>query len=140
VSQHGLAEEHRTIEELSEALADVFRTGEVGEVFTDDLFIDGHPPFWRFQLEGLETFASWLRGYVKPGVELVVVSTLATATGFLTEHATEHTVDGELITARELIVCGVRDGRIAEMTVYCSGDWDAELRKRHRAEAPMSRP
>jgi hypothetical protein len=35
-------------QKLSERLADVFRTGEVGDVFTDDLFLDGHPPLWRF--------------------------------------------------------------------------------------------
>jgi hypothetical protein len=34
----------------------------------------------------------------------------------------------------------VRHGRVAEMTVYCSGDWDADLRSRHAAEAPVLRP
>jgi hypothetical protein len=31
-------------------------------------------------------------------------------------------------------------GRIAEVTVYCTGEWDDELRARHAAEAPMIRP
>ena len=41
-----------TAQELSERLADVFRTAEVGDVLTDDVFLDGHPPLWRFQLAG----------------------------------------------------------------------------------------
>jgi hypothetical protein len=34
----------------------------------------------------------------------------------------------------------VRDGRIAELTVYCGGDWDADLRARHAAETHLIRP
>jgi len=34
----------------------------------------------------------------------------------------------------------VRGGQISALTVYCSGDWDTELRARHAAEAPIIRP
>jgi hypothetical protein len=34
----------------------------------------------------------------------------------------------------------VRDGRIAEVVVYCNGEWDPALRARQAAEAPMLRP
>ena len=47
--------------------------------------------------------------------------------------------DRGFLTARRLHVCTVRGGRIAEMTVFCSGDWDEELRVRHAAEAPILR-
>jgi hypothetical protein len=50
-----------TAQELSERLADVFRTANVGDVLTDDVFLDGHPPLWRFQLEGRDTFAAGSR-------------------------------------------------------------------------------
>ena len=46
-----------TAERLSEALAEVFRTAEMGDVLTDDVFLDGNPPLWRFQLQGIEAFA-----------------------------------------------------------------------------------
>ena len=42
--------------------------------------------------------------------------------------------------ARRLVLCEVRDGRIAEVLVYCNGSWDAALRARHAVEAPMLRP
>jgi hypothetical protein len=44
------------------------------------------------------------------------------------------------LTDRKILLCEVRSGHIAELTVYCSGDWDAKLRARHAAEAPLTRP
>lgn len=128
------------IGDLSEALAQVFRTAEVRDVFTDDVFLDGHPPFWRFQLQGIEDFRAWLEGYVQGGRDVEVVRTIATSSGFVTEHTGASHTDRGLITGRELLVCEVRDGRISELTVFCSGQWDAALRDRHAAEAPMLRP
>ena len=56
------------VSEASDALAEVFRTGAVGDVFTEDVFLDGHPPFWRFQIQGRDAFAEWLRGDVTVAV------------------------------------------------------------------------
>ena len=129
-----------TAERLSERLADVFRTVDVGDLFTDDLFLDGHPPLWRFQLQGIDAFASWLVDYAPDGVDTTVVRTVPTATGFVTELTGRHEEEGGLMTDRKIVLCAVRDGRIAELTIYCSGDWDAELRARHDAETTLVRP
>jgi ketosteroid isomerase-like protein len=129
-----------TAQDLSERLADVFRTAEVGDVLTEDVFLDGHPPLWRFQLQGRDTFAAWLQGYSPDGAETTVVRTIPTATGFVTELTGRHQEDGEELTDRKIVLCEVRDGRIAELTVYCSGDWDATLRARHAAETQLLRP
>ena len=129
-----------TAQELSERLADVFRTADVGDVLTEDVFLDGHPPLWRFQLQGRDTFAAWLNGYSPDGAEITVVRTIPTVTGFVTEFVGRHEENGEELTDRKILLCEVRGGRIAELTVYCSGDWDAELRARHAAEAPILRP
>ena len=131
----------RTVEELGDALAAVFRTADVGDVFTDDLFLDGHPPFWRFQIEGLDAFNAWLQDYAVPRPDVSVVRTIPTATGFLTEQfSSEHDEERGEVTSRKVLICAVRDGRISELTVYCSGDWDADLRARHADEAPIFRP
>ena len=127
-------------QELSERLADVFRTAEVGEVFTDDLFLDGHPPYWRFQLQGRDQFAAWLAGYAPAGTEVTVARTVPTASGFLTELTGRHEEDGAEMTDRKIVLCEVRDGRVSELTIYCSGDWDADLRARHAAETTLLRP
>jgi ketosteroid isomerase-like protein len=128
------------VQDLSERLADVFRTAEVGDILTDDVFLDGHPPLWRFQLRGRDTFAAWLRGYSPGGAEVTVVRTIPTATGFVTELVGRHAENGQAMTDRKIVLCGVRDGQIAELTIYCSGDWDAELRARHAAETQLLRP
>jgi ketosteroid isomerase-like protein len=130
-----------TAERLSEALAEVFRTAEMGDVLTDDVFLDGNPPLWRFQLQGIEAFEERYKSYAPNGMdEVTVVRTVPTATGFVAELTERVRDDGKEITGREIVLCTVRDGRISELTVYCTGDWDEELRARHAAEAPMLRP
>jgi ketosteroid isomerase-like protein len=127
-------------QELSERLADVFRTADVGDVLTDDVFLDGHPPLWRFQLRGRDAFAAWLQDYSPDGADVTVVRTIPTASGFVTELVGRHQEDGQEMTDRKIVLCEVRGNRISELTVYCSGDWDADLRARHAAEAPILRP
>lgn len=129
-----------TAQELSERLADVFRTGKANDVLANDLFFDGHPPLWRFQLQGLGAFAAWLARYTPDGAETTVMRTIPTATGFVSEFVGRHDENGEEMTDRKILLCEVRGGQISELTVYCSGDWDAELRARHAAEAPIIRP
>ena len=128
-----------SVDQLSEQLAAAFRTGAVSaEVFTDDLFLDGHPPFWRFQLEGREGFASWLPNVTPADVS--IVRTIPTATGFVAEWTGGHEEDGAYLSDRKIVLATVRDGRVAELTVFCSGDWDEELRARHAAETTLLRP
>jgi hypothetical protein len=127
-------------QELSERLADVFRTAEIGDVLTEDLFLDGHPPFWRFQLEGRQTFAAWLQGYSPDGADITVVRAVPTVSGFVTEMVGEHLEDGVVMTDRKILLCEVRGGQISELTIFCSGDWDEELRSRHAAETTLVRP
>lgn len=111
------------------------------ELFAHDTFFDLLPPLWRFQFVGPgSAFTAQLRSIAEGPVDVDVVRTVATATGFVTEHVeTQHTAGGDL-TARRLHVCEVTDGRISTVTTYCNGGWDDELRARHAAEAPMVRP
>ena len=51
----------RGVEQLSAGLAEAFRSGEIADLFTSDFFLDGHPPFWRFQIQGLDEFATGSR-------------------------------------------------------------------------------
>jgi hypothetical protein len=110
-------------------------------LFADDTFFDLLPPMWRFQLQGSgDVFAAQLRSIATGPVEIDVVRTIPTATGFVTEHVeTQHDPAGVLV-ARRLHVCEVTDGRITAVTTYCNGGWDDELRARHAADAPMIRP
>jgi hypothetical protein len=129
-----------TVERLSTALNRSFETLEVGDdVFADDAFFDLLPPFWRFQLQGPDAYVAQLRAITEGEASVRVLRVVPTATGFVTEHEfTERGVKDEV--ARRLILCEVRDGRITDVVCYCNGGWDAELRARHAAEAPMLRP
>jgi ketosteroid isomerase-like protein len=111
------------------------------ELFAPDTFFDLLPPLWRFQFVGSgEAFTNQLRAIAEGPVDIVVVRTVPTSSGFVTEHVeTQHTPDGP-VTARRIHLCEVRDGRISEVTTYCNGGWDDQLRARHAAEAPMVRP
>jgi hypothetical protein len=110
-------------------------------LFADDTFFDLLPPMWRFQFEGPgAAFAAQLQSIAEGPVQIEVVRTIPTATGFVTEHVeTQHTSNGDM-TARRIHLCEVADGRITGVTTYCNGGWDGELRARHAAEAPMLRP
>lgn len=139
-TQQTQAPERRSIEELSSSFAEVFRTLDVDDVFSPDVFFDMNVPVWRFQLEGVEAFDAWLHDLTTEGFEIEVRRTVPTASGFVTEHDGSQTKDGRELTFRHLWLCEVSDGRIVEVVGYCSGEWDEELRARHAAEAPMIRP
>lgn len=131
-----------TVERLAAAFHRCFSHFDPGDgVFADDCLFDLLPPFWRFQLQGDgEAFTAQLRAVAEGPVDIDVVRTVPTETGFVTEHIeSQHTPSGT-VTARRLHVCEVIDGRITAVTTYCNGGWDASLRARHAAEAPMLRP
>ena len=131
-----------TIDRLSAAFHRCFAELDVGDdVFAEDTFFDLLPPFWRFQQQGPgEVFTRQLASIADGPVDIDVVRTVPTATGFVTEHIeTQHTSTGPL-TARRIHLCEVVDDRITSVTTYCNGGWDDERRARHAAEAPMIRP
>jgi ketosteroid isomerase-like protein len=127
-------------QELSERLADVFRTASATDVLADDVFLVGNPPLLRFQLQGRDAFDTWIKSFMPHGADTTVVRTIPTVTGFVCEFTGRQDEDGHEITDRKVLLAEVRDGRIAELTIYCSGDWDAELRARHAAETQLIRP
>ena len=104
------------------------------------VFLDGHPPLWRFQLQGRDALDSWIKSFMPDGADTTVVRTIPTVTGFVTEFAGRHLDHGEEMTDRHILLAEVRDGRITELTIYCNGDWNAELRARHAAETQLIRP
>jgi ketosteroid isomerase-like protein len=128
------------VEALNERLAEVFRTNIAGEVFTEDVFFDLNMPVWRFQMQGVDAFESWRRELAPDGSGVNVLRTVPTLSGFVTEFEEFEERQGQLLTSRKMILCEVREGRIAEVVAYCSGEWDEALRARHAVEAPMIRP
>jgi ketosteroid isomerase-like protein len=140
-TQTGTPIDHATVMALSERFNECFATLEAGEdLFTPDAFYDLLPPNWRFQIQGPATFATQLKAISEGPSTVQVLRTSPTASGFVTEHIETQTVDGKTVTARRLCLCEVRDGRIADVSVFCNGGWTEEMRAAHAAEAPMLRP
>jgi hypothetical protein len=130
-----------TVEWLSRRFAEVFCTFEArDDVFAADAFFDLNMPVWRFQLAGPSNFAAQLKRINEGDVRIDVLRTVATRSGFVTEHEEHQAVGGQDLSARRMWLCDVRDGLISEVVGYCSGEWDDALRARHAVEAPMLRP
>ncbi|HEX9681966.1 MAG TPA: hypothetical protein VGA13_02705 [Acidimicrobiales bacterium] len=130
-----------TAEQLSQAYNACFETFECeDDLIAPDAFFDFLPPLWRFQFEGRDVFLNQLRSIAQGDVSIKVLRTVPTVSGFVTEHEETHAVGNTTEVARRLHLVEVRDGRITEVTTYCNGGWDDELRARHAAEAPMLRP
>ena len=127
------------VQALNERLAEVFRTNDAGDVFTTDVFFDLNMPIWRFQMEGVDDFESWRRGLAPDGSGINILRTEPTVSGFVTEYEEFEEQEGRLLTSRKMFLCVVREGRIAELVAYCTGEWDEALRARHAIEAPMIR-
>ena len=90
-----------------------------------EAFFDLHPPLGGFQIQGTgSAFAAQLRPIAHGPVEVAIMRTIPTATGF----------------ARRIRLCAVHDGRVTAVTTCCNGARDAELRARHSAEAPIISP
>jgi hypothetical protein len=129
----------RQSQQLAAALNQCFETLEApAALFTDDAFFDLLPPFWRFQIEGPDAFMAQLRAITHGAVTSRAIRVIPTCEGFVLEQ--EETQTGPPAeTARRVWICRVDGARISEVTCYCNGGWDDQLRARHAAEAPMVR-
>jgi hypothetical protein len=140
--QSPTALDQRTVDQLSAEFHRCFTEFEAhADLFAPDTFFDLLPPMWRFQFEGPgDAFTTQLRSIAGGPVEIEIVRTVPTSSGFVTEHVETQRTPTGVMTARRLHLCEVRDGQICTVTTYCNGGWDDELRTRHAAEAPMIRP
>jgi len=127
--------------ELAAKFIDFLETGTPPEgLFAAGAFCDFTMPQWRLQAEGAGDVVA-LRRSGHPGPGRVPRSRFdATATGFVLEVEEEWEQDGEWWYCRELFRADVADGAIAQISVYCTGDWDRALVARHRAAVKLLRP
>jgi hypothetical protein len=126
---------------LARALVTWLETGvRPDDLFTEGVFTDMTVPHWRLQAEGLDA-AFRLRedGHPFPGT--VTVGGLdRTDRGFLVEFEERWEAGGQQWYCREMIHCLVDGDRIGELRVYCCGDWDEALQRRHADDVRLLRP
>jgi hypothetical protein len=126
---------------LADQLITFLETGEAPDgMFAPDAFTDFTMPRWRVQA-GSAADGVALRRRGHPTASRVPRSRFdRTERGFVLEVEEEWDADGTSWYCRELIRADVVDGSIAELSVYCTGDWDAERVAEHRAAVRLLRP
>jgi len=113
-------------------------------MYTDDALFDASVPNWHFQLEGGEKSVAQLADWF--GIAPTVFEPVVTATedGAVVDFELRRTCPGNpsenhaphLEGTRQAHIFRLRDGKIAEQRVYCSGEWLEEDWQRIDAEAP----
>ena len=110
------------------------------DLFADDLFTDFSLPQWRLQGTTAEDgFGLRESGHPAPG-KVRVERLEPTDAGFLLQFEERWVAGGQHWYCREMIHACVDGDRITRMDVYCTGDWDEALQRRHAAEVRLARP
>ena len=107
-------------------------TGATEGLFAEDVFADITLPHWRVQGQGAEeVIASKTRLHPPAGgsrVEKVLVG----LHGYTLKVEERWEDGGQQWYCREAFLCDLdADGRITELSVYCTGDWDEAAVARH---------
>lgn len=132
--------DHEEAKQVAQAFVAAVESGATAGVFADDVFVDINVPVWRFQMQGSDEVTTWLRDEQPNGCRIPSWRCEPTASGVVVEVEQRYDRDGQEISSRNLHLLEVRNGLIAGWTMYCSGEWDPELRERQAKEAPMFRP
>ncbi|HXT46838.1 MAG TPA: hypothetical protein VN748_22445 [Pseudonocardiaceae bacterium] len=113
------------IADLSKKMTAFLETGTVPEgLFHPDALLDVSLPTWRIRSRGLENLIG-VRKDSHPCPGKVTPTRLdPMPNGFMLEFEERWEHDGQHWYCREMLRADVSDGRISELTVYCTGDWD----------------
>jgi len=116
-------------------------TGCAGpELFTDDVFCDFTMPQWRLQAHGRDDMVALRRqGHPGPG-QVVRHAMHATPSGFVLELEERWSDAQDDWYCRECFRATLERGRIAELAVYCTGDWSTRRRQEHAKAVQLLRP
>lgn len=132
--------DHEEAKRIAERFVRFVETNEPGEAVAEDVLADINVPEWRFQLRGLDNVVQWLVGELPNGSRVTSWRADPTEEGVVVEVEQRYDVEGAEILSRNLHRLEVRDGKITEWTMYCTGEWTPETRERQAREAPMIRP
>ena len=129
------------VNSLANKFVQFLETGDVPPgLFTADVLCDFTLPKWRLQAQGTDGLVR-LRKAGHPGPGKVPRWRVdGTPTGFVIEFEERWEQDGKDWYSREMARADVEDGSISLLSIYCTGDWDAEHRAKHAREVSLIRP
>lgn len=121
-------------------LIQYFETGTAPDgLFAPDVFADVSLPQWRLQTAtAADLLALRETSHPYPG-QVRVQRVEATARGFTIEFEERWDHDGQRWYCREMIRADVVDDSIADMSVYCTGDWDEARQREHATTVRLIR-
>jgi hypothetical protein len=127
--------------DLAHKLVAFLETGTVPDgLCSPDVFCDFSLPHWRLQTQGVDAMVA-LRRHGHSGVSRVTRWRAdSTPSGFMFEFEERWDANGVSWYSREMLRAEVRDGAIAELAVYCTGDWDEQVQAMHRRDVHLVRP
>jgi hypothetical protein len=116
-------------------------TGATEGLFAPDVFADITLPGWRVQVQGAAEVIASKIGFHPPAGRTRVEKVLAGSQGYTIKVEERWSDGGEQWYCREAFLCDLDDeGRITEISVYCTGDWDQETVARHAEAVTLLRP
>lgn len=125
---------------IAERFVRFLETNDPGDVFAGDVFADVNVPEWRFQMQGVDAVVAWMAAELPSGSRVPSWRSDPTSSGVIVEVDQRYDVDGAEHLSRNLDRLDVRGGKIAEWTMFCTGDWSPATQERQAREAPMIRP
>ena len=131
----------RTLDRLVDDFIEFNETGAPPpELFADDVFVDFTMPHWRLQAGDRDGLVA-LRRRGHPGPSTVAGYRVdPTEKGFVIEWTERWTDENGDWYCREMARADVEGGRINRLSVYCTGDWDAQRVAEHRATVTLLEP
>jgi hypothetical protein len=115
-------------------------TGDADGLFADDAFGDISFPHWRVQAGTARDLIA-IRGRSHPCRGEVQVGRLeSTARGFTMEFVERWEDGGQRWYCREMARCDIEDGKIVDLAIYCTGDWDESVQAKHARTVTLIRP
>jgi len=126
------------------AVANLIKWLETGEVaadlFAPDVFADVNLPGWWMQSDTADGLVGIRQGSHPYRGTVHVHRVDPTDRGFVIEFEERWEDQGQQWYAREIIRADVVGATIAEVSVWCTGDWDERRQRDHAAAVTLLRP
>jgi hypothetical protein len=126
---------------LSQKMVEFLETGTAPEgLFRPDVFLDLSMPTWRIQTKGTADLEQVRKeGHPGPGTVTRWRSD-PTPTGLVFEFEERWSHEGQEWYAREMMRIEVMDDAVADLSIYCTGDWDEARQREHAGAVNLIRP